>query len=164
MELPAMGQRLILTGHSLTRYGAVVLLLWTGAMKFILSEAEGIKPLIANSPLTSWVYGVVSISTFSAVLGVFEIAIVLLIALRPLWPLVSAIGSLLAVGMILTTLAFLFATPGSALSLGGFPAIAAPGQLVLKDVVLLGAALSSAGEALVASKLHDSERNRVKPA
>ena len=159
-----MGQRLILAGQSLTRYGAVVLLLWAGAMKFIPCEADGIEPLIANSPLTIWVYGVVSISTFSAVLGVIEIATGLLIALRPLWPMVSAIGSLLAVGMILTILTFLFATPGRAPSLGGFPAIAAPGQLVLKDFVLLGAALSSAGEALVASKLHDNDRNRIKPA
>jgi reactive chlorine resistance protein C len=164
MELPAMSQRLILAGQSLTRYGAAVILLWAGAVKFIPCEAEGIKPLIANSPLTSWVYGVMSVGTFSAVLGVIEIAIGLLIALRPLWPMVSAIGSLLAVGIILTTLTFLFSTPRREPRLGEFPAIALPGRFVLKDVVLLGAALSSAGEALVASELHDNDRNRIKPA
>jgi hypothetical protein len=41
---------------------------------------------------------------------------------------------------------------------------AVPGQFVLKDVVLLGAAPTSAGEALVASELHDKDRNRIKPA
>jgi uncharacterized membrane protein YkgB len=39
-----------------------------------------------------------------------------------------------------------------------------PGQFVLKDVVLLGVALSSAGEALFAIELHDKDRNRIKPA
>jgi uncharacterized membrane protein YkgB len=40
-------------------------------------------------------------------------------------------------------------TPGWEPSLGGFPALAVvPGQFLLKDVVLLGAALWSLGEAL----------------
>jgi uncharacterized membrane protein YkgB len=50
--------------------------------------------------------------------------------------------------MFLTTLSFLVTTPGWEPSLGGFPALSAmPGQFLLKDVVLLGAALWSAGEA-----------------
>jgi uncharacterized membrane protein YkgB len=58
------------------------------------------------------------------------------------------IGSGLAVGMFLTTLSFLFTTPGWEPTLGGFPALSAmPGQFLLKDVVLLGAALWSTGEA-----------------
>ena len=53
--------------------------------------------------------------------------------------------------MFLTTLSFLVTTPGWEPSLGGFPALSAmPGQFLLKDVVLLGVALSSAGEALEA--------------
>src|SRR5262245_3398250 len=49
----------------------------------------------------------------------------------------------------LTTLTFLFSTPGWEPSLGGFPALSAmPGQFVLKDIVLLAAALWSFGEAL----------------
>jgi uncharacterized membrane protein YkgB len=78
---------------------------------------------------------------------VVEIAIGVLIALRPVWPM----GSGLAAGMFLTTLSFLLTTPGWEPSLGGFPALSAmPGQSLLKDVVLLGVALSSAGEALEA--------------
>jgi uncharacterized membrane protein YkgB len=50
--------------------------------------------------------------------------------------------------MFLSTLSFLFSTPGWEASLGGFPAVSAfPGQLLLKDVVLLGAAMWSCGEA-----------------
>ncbi len=86
---------------------------------------------------------------FSALLGVVEIATGLLIAVRPVWPLGSAAGSGLAAGMFLTTLSFLITTPGWETSLGGFPALSAmPGQFLLKDVVLLGVALFTAGEAI----------------
>ena len=107
--------------------------------------------MVANSPLMGWVYGFMSVTAFSALLGVIEIAVGLLIALRPVWPTGSAAGSGLAAGMFLTTLTFLITTPGWEPSAGGFPALSAmPGQFVLKDVVLLGVALWTAGEALSA--------------
>src|SRR5262245_64123580 len=99
-----MDQRLRMIGTHVTRYGLVVVLLWIGGMKFTLYEAEGIKPMVANSPLLGWVYGVMSVTAFSALLGVIEIAIAALIAVRPVWPVGSAVGSGLAVGMFLTTL------------------------------------------------------------
>jgi uncharacterized membrane protein YkgB len=140
-----------LIGMHVTRYGLVLVLLWIGGMKFTAYEAEGIRPLVANSPLMGWVYNLVSVMAFSLLLGVIEIAIGVLIALRPVWPAGSALGSGLAVGMFLTTLSFLVTTPGWEPSLGGFPAVSAmPGQFVLKDIVLLGAALWTAGEAWAA--------------
>ena len=58
------------------------------------------------------------------------------------------VGSAVAVLMFLTTLPFLFSTPGWE-PLGGFPALSgAVGQFLSKDVVLLGAAIWSLGEAL----------------
>ena len=51
--------------------------------------------------------------------------------------------------MFLTTLSFLFSTPGWEPSLGGFPALSVvPGQFVLKDVVLLGVAVWLLGDIL----------------
>lgn len=148
-----MNERLKSIGLHASRYGLVIVLLWIGGMKFTSYEAEGIKPLVANSPPMRWVYRAMSVGDFSAMLGVIEIAIGLLIALRPVWPLGSAVGSGLAAGMFLTTLSFLFTTPGWEPSLGGFPALSAmPGQFLLKDVVLLGVALSTAGEALSAGR------------
>jgi uncharacterized membrane protein YkgB len=136
-------------GEHATRYGLVVVLLWIGAMKFTSYEALGIQPLVANSPLMSWVYGVFSVQGFSSLLGVTEIVIGALIALRPLSAKLAAVGSALAAGMFLTTLTFIFSTPGWEPSLGGFPALSAGvGQFILKDVVLLGAALWLLGEAL----------------
>ena len=143
-----MGDRLKSIGMHTGRYGLAIVLIWVGGMMFTAYQAEGIKPLVANSPLMSWVYRVMSVGGFSSLLGVVEIAIGVLIALRPVWPMGSAVGSGLAAGMFLTTLSFLVTTPGWEPSLGGFPALSAmPGQSLLKDVVLLGVALSSAGEA-----------------
>jgi reactive chlorine resistance protein C len=148
-----MNERLKSIGLNIARYGLVIVLLWIGGMKFTAYEAEGIKPLVANSPLMSWVYKVMSVGGFSALLGVVEIAIGLLIALRPLWPLGSVIGSGLAAGTFLTTLTFLFTTPGWEPSLGGFPALShMPGEFLLKDLVLLGASLFTAGEALESAR------------
>jgi reactive chlorine resistance protein C len=144
-----MGDRLKLIGMHIARYGLAIVLLWIGGMMFTAYQAEGIRPLVANSPLMSWVYRVMSAGGFSSLLVVVEIAMGVLIALRPVWPMGSAVGSGLAAGMFLTTLSFLVTTPGWEPSLGGFPALSAmPGQSLLKDVVLLGAALSSAGVAL----------------
>ena len=146
-----MGDRLKSIGMHIARYGLAIVLLWIGGMMFTAYQAEGIRPLAENSPLMSRVYRVMSVGGFSSLLGAVEIAIGVLIALRPVWPMGSAVGSGLAAGMFLTTLSFLVTTPGWEPSLGGFPALSAmPGQSLLKDVVLLGVALSSAGEALEA--------------
>jgi len=88
---------------------------------------------------------------FSALLGVVEVGIAAMIALRSVSAKVSAIGSGLAAVMFLTTLTFLVSTPGWEPSLGGFPALSAlPGQFLLKDAVLLGASVWSLGESLQA--------------
>jgi uncharacterized membrane protein YkgB len=123
-------------------------------MKFTAYEAEGVRPFVANSPLMSWVYRLMSVRGFSALLGVVEVAIALLLAARPLLPWVSAFGSALAVGMFLTTLSFLVTTPGVwEPSLGGFPALSAvPGQFLIKDLALLGISLWTLGEAWKASE------------
>ena len=144
-----LSSRVEAAGQQLARYGLVVVVGWIGLMKFTAYEAEGISPFVAHSPLMSWVYGLMSVRGFSAVLGVVEVAIALLIAARPFWPRASALGSALAVGMFLTTLSFLVTTPGAwEPSAGGFPALSAlPGQFLIKDLALLGIALWSLGEA-----------------
>jgi reactive chlorine resistance protein C len=136
-------------GSFLIRYGLVLVIAWIGAMKFTAYEANGIQPLVANSPFLGWIYHFLSVKAFSSWLGVLEIAIAVMIALRPFSTKLSALGSVLAIGLFLTTLSFLFSTPGWEPSLGGFPALSAiPGQFLLKDVVLLGASVWSLGEAL----------------
>lgn len=136
-------------GLHVVRYGLALVILWIGAMKFTAYEANGIEPLVRNSPLLSWAYDILSVRAFSNVLGVVELIIGLLIALRPWSSTLAAAGSAAAVAMFLTTLTFLFSTPGWEASLGGFPSLAVvPGQFLLKDLVLLGGALWSLGDAI----------------
>jgi reactive chlorine resistance protein C len=153
-EQRAISSRVEAIGRTLARYGLVVVVAWIGLMKFTAYEAEGIRPFVANSPLMSWVYGPLSVRSFSAVLGVVEVAIALLIAARPFSPRACVLGSALAVVMFLTTLSFLVTTPGVwEPSLGGFPALSAiPGQFLIKDLALLGISLWSLGEAWQASQ------------
>lgn len=134
------------------RYGLVLVLGWIGAMKFTAYEAEGIKTLVETSPLMSWMYKVFSLQATSNVIGVAELIAAALIAIRPLSAKLSAIGSVLAVLTFLTTLTFLFSLPGWEKSLGGFPALSGSGGFLLKDIVLLGAALFTLGDSLAADQ------------
>jgi len=141
-------------GAGLIRYALVAVLLWVGMLKFTAYEAEGIKPLVENSPILSWVYGVMSVQTFSMVLGVTEILLGILIAARPFSPKASALGSFGAIIMFLITLSFLLSTPGAWQPEYGFPCLSPmPGQFIAKDVLFLSAAVWTAGEALTASRL-----------
>jgi reactive chlorine resistance protein C len=135
-------------GALLIRYGLVLVLGWIGAMKFTAYEAEGIKSLVETSPLMSWIYKVFSLQAASNIIGVAELTAAVLIAIRPLSAKLSAIGSVLAVFTFLTTLTFLFSLPGWEKSLGGFPALSGSGGFLLKDTVLLGAALFTLGDSL----------------
>ncbi len=144
----APGRTLENLGAIMIRYGLVAVLLWVGLLKFTAYEAEGIQGLVANSPLFSWAYGVMSVRTFAAVLGVIEIVLGVLIALRYAAPKLSALGSFGAIIMFLLTLSFLLSTPGIWQPNYGFPFLSPmPGQFLAKDLLSLGAAVWSAGEA-----------------
>lgn len=137
-------------GKAIVRWGVVLVLVWIGGMKFTAYEAMAIRPLVAHSPLVSWVYDVLTVRAFSTILGFLEIGAALLMALRSMSPKASAVGSILAIGIFMTTLSFLFSTPGWEPSFG-FPALSAmPGQFLLKDVVYLGASVWLLGESLKA--------------
>jgi uncharacterized membrane protein YkgB len=137
-------------GEAMVRWGLVVVLAWIGAMKFTAYEAMGIQPLVAHSPFISWMYDFLSIRSFSAMLGCIEIVTAALIGLHYVSPKASAVGSVLAIGLFTTTLSMIFTTPGWEPTLG-FPALSAmPGQFLLKDIVLFGAAVWSLGKSLKA--------------
>lgn len=148
-----MGHTLENLGQLVLRYGLVVILLSVGALKFTVYEAEGIEPLVANSPLMSWAYQALGLQTLSMLIGVTEIVLGLMIATRSFAPGVSAIGSLGAIVMFLITLTFVLSTPGVWQPGYGFPYPSPmPGQFLLKDLLLLGAAIWTAGEAMRAAR------------
>jgi reactive chlorine resistance protein C len=140
-------------GVNLARYGLVIVIGWIGLMKFTEFEARGIEPLVSNSPLMSWMYDIFSVTTFSALLGVLEVSAAVLLAVKPWAPRTSAVGSVIAIGLFIATLSFLFTTPDVfEASQGGFPMLALPGMFLIKDVALLGLSVWSLADALRAVK------------
>jgi uncharacterized membrane protein YkgB len=136
-------------GFLLLRYGLVLVTVWIGAMKAAEYEARNIERLIAHSPLLSWGCSIWAVRQCSVIIGAAELIIATLITLRHWPPIAYAIGSAGAVLMFVTTLSFLFSTPGWEPTLGGFPALShGVGEFLIKDIVLLGAAVWSLAESL----------------
>src|SRR6266851_3216046 len=179
--------RLDRVGMFLLRLGLIIVLCLIGGLKFADYEADGIVPLVANSPLMSFFYhhpapeyrqymnkeGELNAAhrawhesngtyAFSRGLGIVIILIGLLIALHPVLPQVATVGSFLLIFMACTTLSFLVTTPEAWVpALGdtahGFPYLSGAGRLIVKDCIMLGAAVTtmadSAGQYLRRSSL-----------
>lgn len=141
-------------GGVIARYGLALVIGWIGVLKFTAYEARGIEPLVANSPFMNWSYQIFSVTTFSSLLGVVEVTAAVLLAIKPWLPRVSAAGSVIAVGLFLATLTFLFTTPGVfEATEGGFPWLSMTGQFLIKDVALLGIAVWTLGDALASAQV-----------
>lgn len=168
LTLAAGSERL---GMTMTRLGLIVVLLWIGGLKIFKYEADGIVPFVANSPLMSFLYRHPAPEykthmnaegqlvpqnrawheenrtyEFSYGLGAVIVLYGLLLCLHPWSPGLAAVGSFLVAVMSLVTLSFLITTPESWVpALGdtehGFPYLSGRGRLVVKDAIMLGAAL-----------------------
>ena len=169
------------TGIHLSRLGLVIVLLWIGGLKAFRYEAAGIVPFVANSPTMNFFYKYDAPEykkhmnkegeykpaniewhkenntyLFSYGLGSVIVLIGLLVALYPVFPGVSAVGSFLCFGMSLVTLSFLITTPETWVpALGdtehGFPYLSGAGWLVIKDVIMMGASVITMAQA---AKVH----------
>lgn len=145
----SLGVKTMAIGTYGAYFALAIIYFWFGGMKFTHYEAQGLVPLVSNSPLLGWVYDIFSVDVFSRLLGVLEISIGALIAGRLLSPKLSLIGGALSAGLFFTTLTFMFSTPGVVEPGLGFPAITvAPGQFLLKDIGLLAASVFVAGHSL----------------
>ena len=150
------------------RVSLVIVLLWIGGLKFAAYEADSIVPFVANSPMMRFLYhhpneyrthmnkeGELKPQNrtwhrenktypVSRGIGAVEILIGLAIALFPVKPEISALGSALIILMSCATLSFLITTPEVWVpSLGdasyGFPYLSGAGRLILKDCIMLSA-------------------------
>lgn len=145
----SLGVKTMAIGTYGAYFALALIYFWFGGMKFTHYEAQGLVPLVSNSPLLGWVYDIFSVDVFSRLLGVLEISIGALIAGRLLSPKLSLMGGALSAGLFFTTLSFMFSTPGVVEPGLGFPAITvAPGQFLLKDIGLLAASVFVAGHSL----------------
>ena len=134
------------------RWGLVVIFLWFGAMKFTGYEAMGIAPLVSHNPLTSWLIPAFGVQGTSNLIGTFELATAAALIAGTFNGALSFLGGLMACATFVVTLSFFATTPGVAEpTLGGFPYISvAPGQFLLKDLVLLAASYCLARSSLTA--------------
>jgi reactive chlorine resistance protein C len=143
----------------LARYGLAIVIAWFGAMKFTYYESHGISQLVANSPLLSWIYHIISIRTCGALLGIAEIITAALLAVKPWAPRLSVAGGVLATVFFLGTLSFMITTPGiGETTAGGFPVLSANGEFLMKDIALLGLAIWTLSDSLQASQLRRGHR------
>lgn len=128
---------------ALLRWALVVIFLWFDGMKFTAYEAAGIAPFIEHSPIISWLHALFGVQGASYVVGVIELSTAVALIPGAFHPIFSAMGAAMSAATYLVTLTFFLSTPGVAeATAGGFPAIsAAPGQFLLKDLVLLAASL-----------------------
>jgi uncharacterized membrane protein YkgB len=175
-------------GMGLLRLALVIVLVWIGALKFVQYEADGIVPLVANSPLMSFFYhhpapeyrpymnkeGELNPAhrqwhesngtyPFAVGLGLLIVSIGVLIALHPVLPQLAAVGSFLLILMACTTLSFLVTTPEAWVpalgdSAHGFPYLSGTGRLIVKDVIMLGAAVVTLADSAKAYLLRLTSR------
>ncbi|WP_254507535.1 DUF417 family protein [Anatilimnocola floriformis] len=162
--------RLDRIGLTVTRIGLMVVLLWIGGLKAFRYEADGIIPFVANSPFMSFLLkdpanykshknpegALVPANrewheqngTYVFAYGLGSVIVIygLLIGTNPWLPQVAAVGSFLVFTMSFVTLSFLITTPECWVpALGdaqhGFPYLSGAGRLVIKDAIMMGAAL-----------------------
>ncbi|WP_010584039.1 DUF417 family protein [Schlesneria paludicola] len=167
-------------GVVVTRIGLIVVLLWIGGLKAFRYEADGIVPFVANSPTMSFFYtdpgsykshknpeGALvpenrawheanGTYTFAYGLGSVIVIYGLLLCLHPLYPQAATVGSFLVFTMSFVTLSFLITTPECWVpALGdaqhGFPYLSGAGRLVIKDAIMMGAALVTMADSAKAS-------------
>ena len=152
---PALASVLERTGIAVSRYALVAILFLIGGLKFTHVEAQGIQPLVSHSPFMSWMYSVLSVQAVSNLIGLIEIGVAFLMAVRPVSPRASFVGSIGAVITFLITLSFLITTPGAFEAGYWYPRLGGTGQFLIKDLALLGVSIWTAGEALTHLKTNN---------
>lgn len=193
MKLFELASRADRLGIAVTRTGLIVVLLWIGGLKAFAYEADGIIPFVANSPFMSFFladpgnykehmnpegalvpenrswHQANGTYTFSYGLGSIIVLYGLLLCLHPWLPQAAAVGSFLVVIMSFVTLSFLITTPECWVpNLGdsehGFPYLSGRGRLVIKDAIMMGAALVTMADSAKAYLRKRGQREESPPA
>jgi len=138
-------------GSSVMRGGLVTILLWVGALKFTDYEIRNAEVLVRASPLTWWLRKKLGARKLGQLIGAAQLTLGSLIAAKPLAPRASAAGSLGAAAMMVGTLSFLVTTPEAWQEGRAKLRLSMLGEALLKDGVLLGAALLTAAESMRAA-------------
>jgi uncharacterized membrane protein YkgB len=127
-----------------TSLGMVVMLLWAGSYKMTAPGAEGIVPLVSNSPLIWWHFKLFGPYVGSDIIGLTEISAAILIIAGYFRPKAGIIGGLITTLMFFVTSTMLMSTPGAVIAVHGIRYMrymSFLGLFLFKDVISLGASL-----------------------
>jgi uncharacterized membrane protein YkgB len=127
----------------ITSVGMIVMLLWAGSYKMTAPGAEGIVPLVSNSPLIWWHFKSFGPYIGSDIIGLTEITAAILIIAGYLRPKAGIIGGLIASLMFFITSTMVITTPGAIISVPGIHGMrymSFLGLFLFKDVISLGVA------------------------
>ena len=122
--------------------GMIVMLLWAGSFKMTTPGANGITPLISNSPLTWLQVKVFGPYVVSDLIGLTEWLAAVLIIAGYFRPKAGIVGGLILLVMFFTTSTMLITTPGAIISVPGIHGMrymSDLGLFLFKDVISLGA-------------------------
>ncbi len=147
-----LADKVVAAGRFVGLLGVVLVLLSIGGLKFTQVEIEGLKPIIEPTPWLAWMYPAFGEAGTSYLLGVVELATVLLLILSPWSARAGIIGGTLAAITFFVTTTIMFAAPIWETASGGFPWINPLGQFLIKDLALLGVSLCVLGESLARRK------------
>ena len=121
--------------------GMIVMLLWAGLYKTTRPGAEGIVPLVDNSPLISWHFKLFGIYHGSDLIGLTELVAAILIIIGLFKPKAGVLGGAVAAVMFFTTSTMLITTPGALINVNGINYMSFLGLFLFKDILNLGASL-----------------------
>jgi uncharacterized membrane protein YkgB len=124
-----------------TSIGMIVMLFWAGSFKMTRPGAEGIIPLVSNSPLIWWHFKLFGPYIGSDIIGLTEWIAALLIIAGYFKPKAGILGGLIATVMFFTTSTMVISTPGATISVPGISGMrymSFLGLFLFKDVISLG--------------------------
>jgi uncharacterized membrane protein YkgB len=124
-----------------TSIGMIVMLLWAGSYKMTRPGAEGIIPLVSNSPLIWWHFKLFGPYIGSDIIGLTEWLSAILIIAGYFKPKAGILGGLVATVMFFTTSTMIMTTPGAIISVPGIHGMrymSFLGLFLFKDVISLG--------------------------
>ena len=125
-----------------TSIGMIAMLLWAGSFKMTAPGAEGIIPLVSNSPLIWWHFKLFGPYVGSDLIGLTEWIAALLYIVGYFRPKAGVIAGLITTVMFFTTSTMLLTTPGAIISVPGIHFMrymSNLGLFLFKDVIALGA-------------------------
>jgi uncharacterized membrane protein YkgB len=124
-----------------TSIGMIVMLLWAGSYKMTAPGAEGIIPLVSNSPLIWWHFRLFGPYIGSDIIGLTEIAAAILIIAGYVRPKAGIIGGFITTLMFFITSTMVITTPGAVIAVHGIRYMrymSFLGLFLFKDVISLG--------------------------